>query len=96
MSAGSGNRFGTHFGAAAGTVRRDVTVCNVRAFGIVRHRAIGAGGGSIAWIDGSGGLRVGPHSAGSDPGPACYGWGGTEPTVTDGEKAAIGVAPKRT
>jgi len=50
---------------------------------MVDVNAIGAGGGSIAWIDGSGGLRVGPHSAGSDPGPACYGWGGTEPTVTD-------------
>jgi len=45
--------------------------------------AIGAGGGSIAWLDGAGSLRVGPHSAGSEPGPACYGRGGTEPTVTD-------------
>ena len=45
--------------------------------------AIGAGGGSIAWLDGAGSLRVGPHSAGSDPGPACYGRGGTQPTVTD-------------
>lgn len=45
--------------------------------------AIGAGGGSIAWLDGAGGLRVGPHSAGSEPGPACYGRGGDEPTVTD-------------
>ena len=44
---------------------------------------IGAGGGSIGWLDGSGALRVGPHSAGSDPGPACYGRGGAEPTVTD-------------
>jgi N-methylhydantoinase A len=44
---------------------------------------IGAGGGSIAWIDAGGGLRVGPQSAGSNPGPACYDWGGTEPTVTD-------------
>jgi N-methylhydantoinase A len=46
-------------------------------------RSIGAGGGSIAWIDSGGLLRVGPHSAGSEPGPACYGRGGTEPTVTD-------------
>ena len=45
--------------------------------------SIGAGGGSIAWIDAGGMLRVGPHSAGAAPGPACYGQGGTEPTVTD-------------
>ena len=44
---------------------------------------IGAGGGSIAWIDSGGALRVGPQSAGAVPGPACYQAGGTEPTVTD-------------
>jgi N-methylhydantoinase A len=44
---------------------------------------VSAGGGSIAWIDRAGALRVGPKSAGADPGPACYGRGGTEPTVTD-------------
>jgi N-methylhydantoinase A len=44
---------------------------------------VGAGGGSIAWIDGGGMLRVGPASAGSDPGPVCYGHGGAKPTVTD-------------
>ena len=44
---------------------------------------IGAGGGSIAWIDRGGALRVGPQSAGADPGPACYQRGGTAPTVTD-------------
>jgi N-methylhydantoinase A/oxoprolinase/acetone carboxylase beta subunit len=44
---------------------------------------IGAGGGSIAWLDGAGGLRVGPRSAGAEPGPACYGRGGDRPTVTD-------------
>ncbi|MGE0701396.1 MAG: hydantoinase/oxoprolinase family protein, partial [Hyphomicrobiaceae bacterium] len=44
---------------------------------------IGAGGGSIVWVDDGGMLRVGPHSAGADPGPACYGRGGTEPTLTD-------------
>jgi N-methylhydantoinase A len=44
---------------------------------------IGAGGGSIAWFDEGGALRVGPRSAGAAPGPACYGRGGTEPTVTD-------------
>jgi len=48
---------------------------------------IGAGGGSIAAIDEVGLLRVGPHSAGADPGPACYGNGGTEPTVTDANLA---------
>ena len=46
---------------------------------------IGAGGGSIAWIDRAGGLRVGPRSAGAEPGPACYMHGGTEPTVTDAD-----------
>ncbi len=50
---------------------------------MVDVNAIGAGGGSIAWLDGAGGLRVGPHSAGADPGPACYGRAGEEPTVTD-------------
>jgi len=44
---------------------------------------VGAGGGSIAWLDPAGGLQVGPRSAGADPGPACYGRGGAEPTVTD-------------
>jgi N-methylhydantoinase A len=46
-------------------------------------RSIGAGGGSLAYVDVGGLLRVGPGSAGADPGPACYGRGGTEPTVTD-------------
>ena len=45
--------------------------------------SIGAGGGSIAWIDSGGGVHIGPQSAGADPGPACYGRGGTRPTVTD-------------
>ena len=45
--------------------------------------AIGAGGGSIAWVDEGGALRVGPQSAGARPGPACYGLGGDEPTVSD-------------
>src|SRR2546426_2634210 len=44
---------------------------------------VGAGGGSIVWRDAGGALRVGPESAGADPGPACYGRGGAEPTVTD-------------
>ncbi len=50
---------------------------------MVDVNTIGAGGGSIAWVDQAGGLRVGPQSAGSDPGPACYPGGGVEPTVTD-------------
>ena len=49
--------------------------------------AIGAGGGSIAYVDAGGAFRVGPRSAGADPGPACYGQGGTEPTVTDAQVA---------
>ncbi len=50
---------------------------------MVDIHTLGAGGGSIAWIDPGGALRVGPQSAGADPGPACYGNGGTEATVTD-------------
>lgn len=53
------------------------------AFPTFDIHTIGAGGGSIAWIDDGGALRVGPQSAGSTPGPACYGAGGTRPTVTD-------------
>ena len=49
---------------------------------------IGAGGGSIAWVDSGGSIRVGPRSAGAAPGPACYGRGGTEPTVTDAKLTA--------
>jgi N-methylhydantoinase A len=51
---------------------------------------VGAGGGSIAWLDPSGRLRVGPQSAGSSPGPACYDRGGVDPTVTDA-KLALGI-----
>src|SRR5690606_16774133 len=51
---------------------------------VVELHTIGAGGGSIARAE-TGGLRVGPRSAGSMPGPACYGLGGTEPTVTDAQ-----------
>lgn len=49
----------------------------------VAIHTVGAGGGSVAWVDGGGSLRVGPRSAGAVPGPACYGHGGTEPAVTD-------------
>src|SRR6202048_4941270 len=51
---------------------------------MVDVNSIGAGGGPVAWLDAAGGLRVGPRSAGSEPGPACYGLGGNDPTVTDG------------
>lgn len=54
---------------------------------------VGAGGGSIAWCDGGGALRVGPRSAGARPGPACYGRGGEEPTVTDAN-LALGIIPE--
>jgi N-methylhydantoinase A len=53
---------------------------------------VGAGGGSIAWLDPAGGLQVGPRSAGADPGPACYGRGGVEPTVTDAN-VVLGLMP---
>ncbi|MUV59715.1 hydantoinase/oxoprolinase family protein [Halobacterium sp. CBA1126] len=50
---------------------------------MVDVETVGAGGGSIAWVDAGGALRIGPRSAGAEPGPACYGRGGTKPTVTD-------------
>jgi N-methylhydantoinase A len=54
---------------------------------------VGAGGGSIAWLGASGALRVGPQSAGSSPGPACYGKGGEEPTVTDANLVLGRISP---
>jgi N-methylhydantoinase A len=54
---------------------------------------IGAGGGSVAWADDAGGLHVGPRSAGAQPGPACYGRGGTEPTLTDANLVAGRIDP---
>jgi N-methylhydantoinase A len=63
---------------SAGTIAR-----RPLALPMVAVHTVGAGGGSIAWRDAGGALRVGPRSAGADPGPACYGRGGTEPTVTD-------------
>src|SRR3954449_8645081 len=53
------------------------------ALAMVDIHTVGAGGGSIGWRDAGGALRVGPRSAGAEPGPACYGRGGEEPTVTD-------------
>lgn len=54
-------------------------------FPVVDIVEVGTGGGSIAWCDDSGGLHVGPQSAGADPGPACYGRGAAEPTITDAD-----------
>ena len=54
---------------------------------------IGAGGGSIAWVDAAGALKIGPVSAGADPGPACYGRGGDKPTVTDANVVAGRINP---
>lgn len=53
------------------------------ALSLVDVDSVGSGGGSIAWVDALGMMRVGPHSAGAMPGPACYGRGGTDPTITD-------------
>src|SRR6185437_12572308 len=50
---------------------------------VVDVAEVGAGGGSVVWLDRGGALKVGPRSAGATPGPACYGQGGTEPTITD-------------
>ena len=57
--------------------------------------AIGAGGGSIAYVDEGGAFRVGPRSAGAHPGPACYGYGGTEPTISDAHAVLGRLDPER-
>jgi len=62
------------------------------AIKIIETHSIGAGGGSLAWIDSLGLLRVGPQSAGSYPGPSCYGRGGDRPTVTDAD-VLLGYVP---
>ncbi|MCD6041127.1 MAG: 5-oxoprolinase [Burkholderiales bacterium] len=59
----------------------------------IEINSVGAGGGSIAWMDAGKILKVGPKSAGADPGPACYGQGGTEPTVTDANLVIGRLAP---
>jgi len=69
-------------GEAARTGERVVDGLPVRLPTVDLH-TVGAGGGSLVWRDSGGALRVGPKSAGADPGPACYGRGGTQPTVTD-------------
>lgn len=84
-----GDMGGTSFDTAV-LPNLEVTVAKQASFGpfhtgvnILDVVSVGAGGGSIAWIDSRGVPQVGPHSAGSEPGPACYGRGGSEPTVTD-------------
>jgi len=69
-------------GAAGRSSEREVGGLPLR-LPMVDLQTVGAGGGSIVWRDRGGALRVGPESAGADPGPACYGRGGTRPTVTD-------------
>jgi N-methylhydantoinase A len=91
---GDGNAIGLDMGgtscdvcvADGGRVRRTDTRQiggRVIQLPMVDVHTVGAGGGSIAWRDDGGAMRVGPRSAGAEPGPACYGRGGTEPTVTD-------------
>jgi N-methylhydantoinase A len=93
-ASGDGNALGFDMGGTScdvcvvedGEVRRtDSRVIGGRPIQLpmVDVHTVGAGGGSIGWRDPGGALRVGPRSAGADPGPACYGRGGTEPTVTD-------------
>lgn len=62
---------------------------------IIDIHTVGAGGGSVAWIDRAGALRVGPRSAGAVPGPACYGAGGEEPTLTDAHLVLGQLEPRR-
>lgn len=91
---GDGNALGLDMGGTScdvcvieeGEVRRtDSRTISGRVIQLpmVDVHTVGAGGGSIGWRDSGGALRAGPRSAGADPGPACYGRGGTEPTVTD-------------
>jgi N-methylhydantoinase A len=93
-ASGDGNALGLDMGGTScdvcvvedGAVRRtDSRTIGGRVIQLpmVDVHTVGAGGGSIGWRDAGGALRVGPRSAGADPGPACYGRGGTEPTVTD-------------
>ena len=104
---GDGNALGFDMGGTscdvcvveAGRVRRtDSREIGGRTIQLpmVDVHTVGAGGGSIGWRDAGGALRVGPRSAGADPGPACYGRGGTEPTVTDANLALGRLAPDST
>jgi N-methylhydantoinase A len=86
---------------AGGEVGGGVAAVNVHGTGYALRAPtldiveVGAGGGSIAWIDGAGALRAGPISAGAEPGPACYGRGGTQPTVTDANVVLGYMNPER-
>ena len=80
-------------GRAGRSEGRDVDGFPIRVPMIDIH-TVGAGGGSVAWRDHGGALRVGPHSAGAVPGPACYGRGGESPTVTDAN-LLLGRVPER-
>jgi N-methylhydantoinase A len=80
-------------GASVRSTERSVGGLPVR-LPTVDLQTVGAGGGSIVWRDAGGALRVGPESAGADPGPACYGRGGTRPTVTDAN-LLLGRLPER-
>jgi N-methylhydantoinase A len=93
-ASGDGNTLGLDMGGTScdvcviedGEVRRtDSRTIGGRVIQLpmVDVHTVGAGGGSIGWRDSGGALRTGPQSAGADPGPACYGRGGSEPTVTD-------------
>jgi N-methylhydantoinase A len=70
-------------GAEASTSRESTISGHPIAVAALDIHTLGAGGGSIAWVDSGGALRIGPQSAGSQPGPACYGRGGEDATVTD-------------
>ena len=80
-------------GRAERASERAVTGLPIRLPTVDLH-TVGAGGGSLVWRDAGGALRVGPQSAGANPGPACYGRGGTQPTVTDAN-LLLGRLPQR-
>jgi N-methylhydantoinase A len=77
-------------------VRSTTTVINHHPINVptLEVHAIGSGGGAIAWLDAGNNLQVGPRSAGAVPGPACYGQGGTEPTIADAN-LVLGILPER-
>lgn len=81
-------------GEAAYISEHEIDGFPIRSVG-VDIRSIGAGGGSIARLDRTGAVRVGPESAGAEPGPACYGWDGTEPTVADADLLLGYLSPER-
>ena len=101
---GDGNALGFDMGGTScdvcvvdeGQVRRTdarLIAGRVIQLPMVDVHTVGAGGGSIGWADPGGALRVGPRSAGAEPGPACYGLGGEQPTVTDANLALGYLAP---